>query len=168
MHPHGRTLAGLAAIVTVLLGAACGSSSSSGGTAAASPSPSPSPSPTPTVLAQSETVSGSSMVILTDTKGMTLYLWKKDAGTGKVDCVGQCAVNWPPFVLPAGATKPIGGPGVTGTLATETNPEGKGDQVTYNGWPLYYFIKDKAPGDTTGQGVSGVWFVVTPSQSTNT
>ena len=162
MHPHGRTLAGLAAMVTVLLGAACGSSNSSGGTAATSPSP------TPNLLAQSETVSGSSIVILTDTKGMTLYFWKKDTGTGKVDCVGQCAVNWPPFVLPAGTTKVVGGPGVTATLATETNPEGKGEQVTYNGWPLYYFAKDKAPGDTTGQGVGGTWFVVTPGQTANT
>jgi predicted lipoprotein with Yx(FWY)xxD motif len=33
-------------------------------------------------------------------------------------------------------------------------------QVTYNGWPLYYFAKDKAPGDVTGQGVGSVWYVV--------
>ena len=33
-------------------------------------------------------------------------------------------------------------------------------QVTYNGWPLYYYDKDKAPGDATGQGVGGVWYVV--------
>jgi predicted lipoprotein with Yx(FWY)xxD motif len=35
-------------------------------------------------------------------------------------------------------------------------------QVTYNGWPLYGWVKDKTPGDTTGQGVGGNWFVVTP------
>ena len=31
---------------------------------------------------------------------------------------------------------------------------------------LYYFFKDKAPGDTTGQGVNGfggLWWVVSPS-----
>jgi predicted lipoprotein with Yx(FWY)xxD motif len=33
-------------------------------------------------------------------------------------------------------------------------------QVTYNGWPLYYYEKDKAPGDVTGQDVGGVWYVV--------
>jgi predicted lipoprotein with Yx(FWY)xxD motif len=47
-------------------------------------------------------------------------------------------------------------------------PEGKGRQMTYNGWPLYYYIKDKAPGDTTGQGVGGTWFVVPPDQAKNT
>ena len=39
-------------------------------------------------------------------------------------------------------------------------------QVTYNGWPLYYFIKDKAPGDTMGQDVKGFgaeWYLVMPS-----
>jgi predicted lipoprotein with Yx(FWY)xxD motif len=164
MRPYVRTLAGFAGMVAVLLGAACGSSS--GGTA--STRPATSPSPAPSVLAKSETVSGSSMLILTDSKGMTLYLWKKDTGTGKVDCVGGCAAAWPPFVLPAGATTPVGGPGITGTLATETNPEGKGQQVTYNGWPLYYYAKDTAPGDTTGQGVNANWFVVTPGQPANT
>ena len=41
-------------------------------------------------------------------------------------------------------------------------------QVTYNGWPLYYFIKDKAAGDTTGQNVQGSWFVINPSGSSVT
>ena len=62
----------------------------------------------------------------------------------------------------------VAGPGVSGTLATLANPDGKGQQVTYNGWPLYYYVKDKAPGDTTGQGVGGNWFVVTPAQVSNT
>lgn len=35
-------------------------------------------------------------------------------------------------------------------------------QVTYNGWPLYYFARDKQAGDTTGQGVGQVWYVVSP------
>ena len=35
------------------------------------------------------------------------------------------------------------------------------DQVTYNGWPLYYYAADEKPGDTKGQDVGGVWFVVT-------
>ena len=150
--------AALAALLTL---AACGSPSGT----ASTPSPSPSPTPSPNVLAKSQTVAGQSIVILTDDKGMTLYLWKKDSSTTKVNCIGGCAAIWPPFVLPSGVTKPVGGTGVSGTLGTLTNPEGKGLQVTYNGWPLYYYVKDKAAGDTTGQGVAGNWFVVPPSQA---
>lgn len=35
-------------------------------------------------------------------------------------------------------------------------------QVTYNGHLLYYFAGDEAPGDTNGQNVGDVWFVVSP------
>jgi predicted lipoprotein with Yx(FWY)xxD motif len=38
-------------------------------------------------------------------------------------------------------------------------------EVTYNGHPLYYFVTDKKPGDTTGQGVSSfgeLWYVLSP------
>ena len=44
-------------------------------------------------------------------------------------------------------------------LGTTTRTDGT-VQVTYNGWPLYYYVKDKAPGDVTGQDVGGVWYVV--------
>jgi predicted lipoprotein with Yx(FWY)xxD motif len=44
-------------------------------------------------------------------------------------------------------------------LGTTTRADGS-TQVTYNGWPLYYFDKDKQPGDTTGQGVGTVWYLI--------
>ena len=34
--------------------------------------------------------------------------------------------------------------------------------MTLNGWPLYYFSGDAAPGDTNGQGVQGIWWVLAP------
>ena len=46
-----------------------------------------------------------------------------------------------------------------GTIAT---PDGK-KQVTINGMPVYYYAKDQAAGDITGQGVGGVWYLVAPS-----
>ena len=56
-----------------------------------------------------------------------------------------------------------GGDGVDAALlATATNPDA-GPQVTYNGWPLYYFSGDSAPGDTNGEGPGGVWYVVDPT-----
>ena len=33
-------------------------------------------------------------------------------------------------------------------------------QITYNGWPLYYFVPDTDAGDVDGQGVDGAWFVL--------
>lgn len=163
----GRAAAILAALAVVTTLSACGGAGGTGGSAATTPAPSPTPAPN--VLAKSETVAGQTMTILVDDKGMTLYRWGKDSGAnlGKINCVAGCAAIWPPFVLAAGVSRPVGGPGVTGTFKTLDNPEGKGTQVLYNGWPLYYYVKDKAPGDTTGQGVSGNWFVVTPDQAPN-
>jgi predicted lipoprotein with Yx(FWY)xxD motif len=52
-------------------------------------------------------------------------------------------------------------PGVLGT----TRRNDGGLQVTYDGMPLYYWAKDQKPGDTTGQNVGGVWFVINPSDA---
>jgi predicted lipoprotein with Yx(FWY)xxD motif len=51
---------------------------------------------------------------------------------------------------------------VTGEIGTITGVDGA-TQLTLNGWPLYYFAGDSAPGDTNGQGVNGVWWVLTPA-----
>ena len=57
----------------------------------------------------------------------------------------------------------LAGEGVNATLlGTITRDDGT-TQVTYNGWPLYYFAGDTAPGDTTGQDMEGVWFLVSPT-----
>jgi len=93
---------------------------------------------------------------LVDDKGMSLYLFTKDTPNTSV-CYDKCAAAWPPL-LTTGA--PVAGQGVdTSKFGTTTRQDGS-MQVTYNGWPLYYFAKDKAPGDVTGQGVGDVWFVV--------
>ena len=96
---------------------------------------------------------------LVDSKGMTLYLFTKDTPNTSA-CYGGCAIAWPPL-LTTGA--PTAGTGVTASmLGTTTRTDGT-TQVTYNGWPLYYWINDKAAGDTTGENVQGVWFVITPA-----
>lgn len=96
---------------------------------------------------------------LVDSKGMTLYEFSNDtANTSK--CTGTCATNWPPL-LTNGA--PTAGTGVNASmLGTITRTDG-GTQVTYNGMPLYYFAADKSAGDTKGQGVKSVWYVVDPT-----
>lgn len=94
--------------------------------------------------------------ILVDAKGMTLYLFTKDTqNSGKSTCEGQCLAAWPPLL-----GEPKAGKGADKSLlGTITRTDGT-TQATYNGWPLYYWAKDSAPGDTTGQGVNGVWWVL--------
>ena len=91
--------------------------------------------------------------------GMTLYFFTND-DKNVSNCYDQCAENWPPLLVQAGEM-PIGADGVTGEFGV-TERDDETIQVTYNGMPLYYWINDEAPGDTTGQGVNDVWFVVAP------
>lgn len=94
---------------------------------------------------------------LVDTKGMTLYYFKKDT-PGKSACEGDCVTRWPLYFREAVAVKD----GLKAEdFGTITRADGQ-KQTTYKGMPLYYFAGDKAPGDTTGQGVRDVWYVVTP------
>jgi len=93
---------------------------------------------------------------LTDADGMTLYIFAKDE-PGISNCYDQCALNWPPLLVENGQI-PAGGEGVTAEFGTAERTDGS-TQVTYNGWPLYYWFNDAAVGDTTGQGVGGVWAV---------
>ena len=55
---------------------------------------------------------------------------------------------------------PVAGEGVDASKLGTTNRTDGTVQVTYNGWPLYYYEKDKAPGDVVGQDVGGVWYVI--------
>ena len=157
-----RSFAALAACGLLVLGA-CGSSSKKTATAttvapATSEAPSTVASPGVTV----KTASSSFGTILVDAQGFTLYHTDKDSGT-TVACTDTCAQIWPPLAAPSGG--PVGA-GVTG-LATVARPDGT-QQVTYNGKTLYRYSRDTKPGDTTGQGVGGVWHVVMAVPATGT
>ncbi len=94
---------------------------------------------------------------LTDTKGMTLYEFKKDS-PGKSACAGDCVAKWPLYYQEhVGATGDL----KASDFGTITREDGK-KQTTYKGKPLYYFAGDKEAGDMNGQGVKDVWFVAAP------
>lgn len=97
--------------------------------------------------------------ILVDAEGLSLYLFTNDT-PGESNCYGNCAANWPPFIADGDF---MGGDGIDADLLSTTTREDGALQVTYNDWPLYYYVMDEAPGDVTGQGVSGVWYVVSPA-----
>jgi predicted lipoprotein with Yx(FWY)xxD motif len=93
---------------------------------------------------------------LVDDKGMTLYLFTKDTPNTS-NCYEKCATAWPPLITTG---DPVAGDGIDASKLGTTNRTDGSMQVTYGGWPLYYYEKDKAPGDVTGQDVGGVWYVV--------
>ena len=92
--------------------------------------------------------------VLADSKGMSLYTFDKDMG-GKSVCYGPCAVNWPPLMAKDEDEKGPAG------FSVITRNDGS-YQWAYKGKPLYLWIKDKKPGDMTGDGFKGVWHLARP------
>lgn len=92
---------------------------------------------------------------LTDGKGMALYLFTKDMADLS-SCLEACLKNWPIFY-----SEQL-------LLSENLNAKDFGSftrtdgakQLTYQGWPLYYFVKDLKANDTTGEGVGNVWFLI--------
>lgn len=99
--------------------------------------------------------------IVVDADGMTVYMFDNDTqGGDSSTCEGECATNWP--AVTTDSDDPPVAEGIDGEVGTIEGVEGE-PQVTLNGWPLYYFAGDEAPGDTNGQGVNDVWWVLTPA-----
>jgi predicted lipoprotein with Yx(FWY)xxD motif len=89
--------------------------------------------------------------VLADPNGMTLYTYDKDS-PGKSNCYGECAEYWPPM-KPAAEAKPVG------DLTIIKRDDGT-MQWADGGKPLYTFVKDKKPGDVTGENFKNIWHVV--------
>ena len=107
----------------------------------------------------SATVNGTAETILTNAQGLTLYYRTADAPPSTV-CSGGCASAWPPLVV-SGSGAPTSATSLSGKLTVVA--DANGNQVAYNGHPLYTYSGDTGPGQTTGEGVGGVWHVCTPS-----
>jgi len=91
--------------------------------------------------------------VLTGPNGMTLYTFLRD-GNNESSCVKACAENWPPFKAGAGAT-------AKGDWTLVARDDGS-KQWAYKGKPLYFWSRDKKPGDRTGDKVNGTWFIAKP------
>ena len=95
--------------------------------------------------------------IVVDAEGRTVYVFDEDTpGSGESVCTDDCAATWP--AVEAEGDAPTAD-GVEGELATIEREDGT-LQLTLDGRPLYRFAGDGSPGDATGQGVDGTWFVV--------
>ncbi|MQY24851.1 hypothetical protein [Nocardia aurantia] len=99
---------------------------------------------------------------VTDRDGRSLYRFDKDTPKPSVsNCNGDCATTWPPLLVSRGQNLYVDGldPQLTGFIERADGT----CQITIGGWPVYYFAKDKNPGDLLGQGVGGTWFAVSPT-----
>lgn len=159
--PAATTAAAATAAASV--SAAAPATSAAPATAAASPSaaasaasPAASASPAAALLKAGTTGKGPA---LTDGAGLTLYTFDNDTA-GKSACNGGCATTWPALTTTA-AAPPAGIAGATGAFTLVTRDDGA-KQVAYNGKPLYRYAPDRAPGDTNGDGVGGVWHIAKP------
>jgi predicted lipoprotein with Yx(FWY)xxD motif len=97
--------------------------------------------------------------VLVDGDGMVLYVFDNDM-QGESVCYDQCEQAWPPLVSDGEVTA---GEDVDDAMFGSVERQDGSQQVTYNDWPLYYFAQDAAPGDTNGQALNDVWWVVDPS-----
>ena len=136
----------------------------------ASPTPTTTSAPAPTIAPTAPAASGEGTVVVADSdlgqiltaaNGMTIYLFMPDA-QGTPTCTDSCAETWPPLTVDD-ASQLTGGDGVDPSLLGTTEHPAAGIQVTYNGWPLYFFTGDSSPGDTNGQGQGEMWYVLDPT-----
>ena len=152
--------AGLAAAALVV--AACGSSSSPGGSGGSGSSPAAAATgAAATAVTTLEAKKVGSAMLLTNSKGFTLYWFAPDTST-QSKCNTACAHYWPPVKGPASAMS-----GVKGTLTVITRSDGS-KQAVWNGHPLYTYVGDTAPGMAKGNGLNlsgGVWHDIVLSGS---
>lgn len=85
--------------------------------------------------------------------GRTLYRFDRDQA-GSSACYGDCAMKWPPYLAPAGAS-------ASGDFGLVPRNDGS-RQWTHRGKPLYFWSGDQKPGDAMGDNIGGVWHVVRP------
>ena len=104
--------------------------------------------------------------MLVNSEGMSLYVFMADtqnSGASTCNADDGCSTEWPALVSEG---QPVAGEGVDESMLGTITREDGTMQVTYNGWPLYLFHEDSAPGDAKGQGLEefgGLWYLVSPT-----
>jgi predicted lipoprotein with Yx(FWY)xxD motif len=160
----------IAALVAAIAVAGCGGSSGDGegsaygtggeGTAASKPAGTTGPESGTTVSVAS--LGGEVGKALVDSKGFTLYYFKKDKG-GKSACYGACAQVWPPLTT-GGA--PVAKNGAEASKLGTTKRNDGTVEVTYAGWPLYTYEADRKPGEANGTDIKSFgasWYPLHPN-----
>jgi predicted lipoprotein with Yx(FWY)xxD motif len=152
---HRRFALSSVAVIALIVLAACGSDSTSTATSAGAAADTTTASGGSTAGAASvQTATSGLGTILVDSAGATVYMFQKDTPTSSA-CSGACADKWPSVTGAATV-----GEGLDASLLTTITGANGEQQLAYNGHPLYHFAGDSKPGDTNGQKVGDVWFVL--------
>lgn len=151
-----NTLLGLALFGTLTAGLIVGCGSQG-------PSDDPPPEPPPATGAEVTVATNATLgSYLADEDGVSLYLFT-DGNGNPVPCTSEeCLAAWPIFTTDG---EPVAGEGVDASLLSTTQHQSGATQVTYNGWPLWYFAGDQASGAVNGQGIisfGGTWYLISP------
>lgn len=159
-----RALASLAAIATTGLAiAGCGGGSSSGSEAGYGGSSTSQPAAaTATGAVVSAAVTPKLGKAIVDSEGLTLYDFHRDKGLSS-SCYGGCARVWPPLLTKG---KPRAGEGAIASKLGTTRRKDGTVQVTYAGHPLYTYVQDTEPGETSGNGTTSfgaAWYALGPT-----
>jgi predicted lipoprotein with Yx(FWY)xxD motif len=161
MRTSGIRFVALAAVAAFTFAACSSSSKPASSSTTTKPAPttttassSPPPAPSSATVSLASTKLGD---ILIDSKGMTLYLDEKDK-PGAPSCTGSCLTAWPPLAAPASGSATYGTGLDASKFTTVTASDGT-KQLAVDGFPLYTWMNDKKPGDTTGQDVNGFYVV---------
>jgi predicted lipoprotein with Yx(FWY)xxD motif len=124
----------------------------------------------PMLVAGSGPSTGTALYFITSDHGNTFgcTTTKQNVGGQPYVCTGPSTsqhADWPAYTT-TGA--PVAGPGVKQSMLGEVDRKGVGEQVTYNGHPLYLF--DAIPGSPSGESWDepslpadhGMWWLLSP------
>jgi predicted lipoprotein with Yx(FWY)xxD motif len=158
MNRKATSFIAAAASAIALFAAGCSGSTSS---SSYSSGPYGSPVASSAAIAAARVAVGNTPLgrVVVDGTGRTLYLFEKDKNRRSA-CYGQCAKFWPPLLTHG---KSLARAGAKQSLLGTTRRANGSQQVTYAGHPLYRYVQDKEPGQTTGQGLQlfgGGWDVL--------
>jgi predicted lipoprotein with Yx(FWY)xxD motif len=98
-------------------------------------------------------LNGQMVTVLTTFSGQTLYTYNADMAANS-SCTGACAKQWPPLLSNG---QVISTASISGSLTVQTTANGQ--QVIYNGHPLYTYTGDMGAGQINGQGANNMWQV---------
>ena len=106
---------------------------------------------------------------LENSTGFALYLLTADSPYNSSACTAECATYWPPYTLAGSVSSLSAQTGINASAFGTITRSGGSKQLTYDGWPLYYYVGDSAAGQTNGEGINafgGTWYAVTVPKAT--